>query len=90
MWLLILAQNMVNIFNPKIGLFFFPRHQISTKILAKSWYTVSSFYPKVDKVQVGNDRVERDRVDRTKTPKTKGQSQRKLTKTIDPKHGEDD
>ena len=36
---------MVNFFNPNIGLFFFPPHQISTKILAKTWYTVAFLHP---------------------------------------------
>ena len=45
---------------------------------------------KLDKVRVGNDKVERDKVDPTETPKAKGQSRRELTKIIDLKHGEDD
>ena len=48
MWLLILAQSMVNFFNSNIRLFFFP-HRISTKIWAKSWYTVACFHSKKKK-----------------------------------------
>ena len=40
---------MVKFFNPNIRLFFFPPHRISTKILAKSWYTVACFHPIVHK-----------------------------------------
>ena len=46
---------------------------------------------KVEKVRVGNDRVEKDKVNPTATPQATRQSRCESTKTIDPiKHGEDD